>query len=392
LLPLDELDSMYLERALELAESGRGLTSPNPLVGSVIVSTGGVVGEGHHTAAGRDHAEIAALKDAAARVGGSSPPLTGATIYVTLEPCCCWGRTPPCVPALVSAGFSRVVVGAVDPSPKVNGQGIKQLRAAGIKVDVAEGDLSTRCKRQNDGFRKSVATGLPFVVYKYAMTLDGRVASDTGDSKWISGVESRLSVHQMRSWMDAVMVGAGTMQMDDPMLTARDVDCSRQPLRVLVDSNLSVERGSSLVRTVDQGPVLVVCSETVPEARRAEVESWGLEVTAVPEIGEPASPATAKDGAARPDPVCVARLLAARGVQNVLLEGGATLAGSWWTAGLIDKVVAFVSPRLLSGRIPRSALQGPGGATIADGTTLREVDVRQVGADVCISGYLSEAY
>jgi diaminohydroxyphosphoribosylaminopyrimidine deaminase/5-amino-6-(5-phosphoribosylamino)uracil reductase len=292
----------------------------------------------------------------------------------------------------VSAGFSRVVVGAVDPSPKVNGQGIKQLREAGIKVDLAEGYLSTRCKRQNDGFRKSVATGLPFVVYKYAMTLDGRTASDTGDSKWISGVESRLLVHRMRAWMDAVMVGAGTMRRDDPMLTAREVGCTRQPLRVVVDSNLSIERGSSLLRTVEQGPVLVVCADIVAEARRAEVESWGLEVAAVPESANAVAVSSAQGGVARLDPLATARLLAARGIQSLLLEGGATLAGAWWTAGLVDKVVAFVSPRLLSGRLPRSALYGPGGATVAEGTLLREVDVRQVGADVCISGYLSEAY
>lgn len=376
LLPLDEFDKNYLERALELAELGRGLTTPNPIVGAVIVSEGRVVGEGYHTGPGRDHAEIAAIKDAAAR--SASAGTAGATMYVTLEPCCNFGRTPPCVPALLSAGFARVVVGAIDPSQQVHGKGIQQLEDGGVQVDAAEGDLANRCKRQNDGFRKSMVTGLPFVTYKYAMTLDGRIASDAGDSKWISGAESRLAVHRMRSWMDAVMIGSGTLRSDDPTLTAREVDCRRQPLRVVVDASLSLRRDAALVRTVGDGPVLVVCAGGVSVDKRAEVETWGVEVAAV------------SDG--RPEPAAVARLLAARGVQNLLLEGGGTLAGAWWSAGLIDKVVAYISPRLLSGELLRSPLQGVGSGTVAGGVQLRETQVVAVGADVCVSGYVREAF
>jgi diaminohydroxyphosphoribosylaminopyrimidine deaminase/5-amino-6-(5-phosphoribosylamino)uracil reductase len=376
LLPLDGSDRSYLERALELAELGRGLTTPNPIVGAVIVSEGRVVGEGYHTGAGRDHAEIAAIKDAAAR--SASVSMVGATIYVTLEPCCVYGRTPPCVPALLSAGFARVVVGAIDPSPQVNGKGLQQLRDGGVEVDLAEDALATRCKHQNDGFRKTMATGLPFVTYKYAMTLDGRIATDTGDSRWISGAESRLMVHRMRSVVDVVMVGAGTLRADDPTLTAREVECRRQPLRVVTDPRLCITRDAALVRTVEEGPVLAVCGERVSMDRRAEVESWGVEVAAV--AGE------------LPVPSAVASLLAARGAQTVLLEGGATLAGSWWSAGFIDRVVAFVSPRLLSGEMLRSPLQGVGSETVAAGVHLRETEVLTVGADVCITGYVREAY
>ena len=375
LLPLDESDRNFLERALELAESGRGLTAPNPIVGAVVVSEGRIIGEGYHTGAGRDHAEIAAIKDVVTR--SASAGTAGGTMYVTLEPCCVYGRTPPCAPALLLAGFARVVVGAIDPSQAVNGKGVQQLRDGGIQVDLAEGDLAIRCKRQNDGFRKVVVTGLPFVTYKYAMTLDGRVASDTGDSKWISSAESRLAVHRLRSWMDAVMVGAGTLRSDDPTLTARQVECRRQPLRVVVDTDLCLERDASLVRTAGEGPVLLVCSEQVPADRRAEVESWGVEVVAV--------------SAGRPDPSAVARLLAARGVQNLLLEGGATLAGAWWSAGLVDKVIAYISPRLLSGEALRSPLRGPGSESVAAGTQLRETEVQTIGADVCVSGYVKEA-
>ena len=184
-------------------------------------------------------------------------------MYVTLEPCCTQGRTPPCTTALIQAGFARVVVAAIDPSPAVNGKGLEVLNGAGIAIEVAEGPVAHRAKRQNNGLRKTVTTGLPFVEYKYAMTLDGRVATDTGDSRWISSDESRALVHQWRAWSDAVVVGAGTAATDDPTLTARQAQCSRQPLRVVVDSACSLPATSNLVRTAAEGPVLVVCGEQV---------------------------------------------------------------------------------------------------------------------------------
>jgi diaminohydroxyphosphoribosylaminopyrimidine deaminase/5-amino-6-(5-phosphoribosylamino)uracil reductase len=374
---LNETDRGYLERAFELAELARGATNPNPLVGAVIVAGGRIIGEGYHAAAGREHAEIAAI-----HAVSDAALLRGATIYVSLEPCCSFGRTPPCVPAIVSSGFSRVVVGATDPSLQVNGRGLELLKQAGLDVDVADGDLELRFKRQNNGFRKHVATGLPFVTYKYAMTLDGRVAADSGDSKWISSAESRLEVHRTRSWMDAVMVGSGTLQVDDPMLTSRGVECVRQPLRVLIDSKLTLKPDAALVRTADEGLVLAVCAEDVPAERRVEVESWGVETLAV----------SADDSNGRPAPSMVARMLADRGVQNLLLEGGPGLAGAWWSHDQIDKVVAFVSPRLISGECLWSPLRGVGAAQVAASTQLHEVEVRGFGNDVCISGYLRGAY
>lgn len=389
---------MYLERALELAEQGRGLTVPNPVVGAVIVMDGQVVGEGFHTAAGQDHAEIVAMKDAARRgVAG----LAGATMYVTLEPCCVFGRTPPCVPALLSRGLARVVVGAIDPSPQVNGRGLQQLQTGGVSVDLVDGDLALRAKRQNNGFRKSMVTRLPFVTYKYAMTLDGRVATDNGESKWISSAESRLAVHRMRSWADAVMVGRGTLEADDPLLTARGVECRRQPLRVVLDPGLHIRRDAALVQSAGEGPVLVICGDGVPVERRTETSSWGVEVTTVPEsrgeaLSARPSDVTAAPGGAVHDsclaPLAVARILAERGVQNLLLEGGPTLAGAWWAEGLIDKVVAYVSPRIVSGHGSRSPLRGIGAKTVADGVYLREIDVQTSGNDVCVSGYTGEAY
>jgi diaminohydroxyphosphoribosylaminopyrimidine deaminase/5-amino-6-(5-phosphoribosylamino)uracil reductase len=370
---LDATDILHLERAVELAERGRGCTHPNPVVGAVLVRQGRVLAEGYHAGPGLDHAEVVALKQV--------PDAQGSTVYVTLEPCCNYGRTPPCTDALIRAGVARVVVGAVDPSPAVNGRGAAQLRQAGIVVDIAEGDIALRCKRQNNGFRKAVATGLPFVLYKYAMTLDGRVACDSGDARWVSGAESRAMVHSLRARCDAVMVGAGTLRADDPLLTAREVGCKRQPLRVVVDPGLSITSASALVRSVGEGPVLAVCGADTPPGRRLEVESWGVEVTAVEQ-----------EAPGRLAPRAVASLLGAREVQDLLLEGGPTLAGSWWSAGLIDQVMAFVAPRVSSGVSLRSPLVGEGACAMTESVVLREVTVERLGDDVCVSGYVTEPF
>jgi diaminohydroxyphosphoribosylaminopyrimidine deaminase/5-amino-6-(5-phosphoribosylamino)uracil reductase len=236
-------------------------------------------------------------------------------------------------------------------------------------------------KRQNNGLRKLVVTGLPFVTYKYAMTVDGRLATDTGDSRWISSPESRALVHQWRAWSDAVMVGAGTALVDDPQLTAREVECRKQPLRVVVGGTAALTPGSALVQSVATGPLLVVAGAGLANDRVAELRSWGVDV------------ATAErnlDG--HLEPRAVAALLAERGVQTVLLEGGRRLAGSWWSAGLIDKVAAFVCPKIAPGSEHRGALLTGGGTTMAEATTLREVEVVQVGPDVLMTGYTEDVY
>ena len=386
-------DVLMLERAFSLAERGRGCTSPNPVVGAVIAADAQVIGEGHHVGPGRDHAEVAAIKDAMRRAGAAASSeaaldtgaaraaCEGATIYVTLEPCCTYGRTPPCTAALIAAGFSRVVVGAVDPTPAVNGRGIAILREAGITVEVAEGELGRRMKRQNDGLRKIMATGLPFVTYKYAMTADGRVATDAGDSRWISSPESRALVHQWRSWNDAVMVGAGTARADDPRLTAREVECDRQPLRVVVGAADSLGSGSALLRSASEGPVLLIGGSAPGGGGGVAARAAGLEVVSV-----------ACGPTGQPEPRAVAELLAGRGVQNVLLEGGRRLAGAWWSAGLVDKIACFVCPKLAPGTEHRGALLAAGPALMGEALALREVEVRQCGPDVLMTGYAREVY
>lgn len=376
-MALTETDRHFLERALALAERGRGLTSPNPVVGAVVMVDGRVVGEGFHAAAGQDHAEIVAMTAAAG--DDFAGRLAGATVYVTLEPCCHYGRTPPCTDALIVAGVTRVVVGAEDPSSWVHGRGIELLRSAGVGVEVAEDDLTYRAKRQNDAFRKHVTVGLPFVTYKYAMTIDGRVATESGDSKWISGEESRLRVHRFRARSDAVLVGVGTFRHDDPRLTARDVPVHRQPLRVVVDSHLIAARDSALVRTADEGPVLFVCTEAVSGARMDEVRSWGVEVASLPGTEH-----------GHPDPAGVGRLLAERDVQSVFLEGGATLAAAWWNAGLIDRIVAFVAPVVVGGASSPGPLPATGYAHMDAALRLRDVEIEKSGCDVMISGYVGE--
>ena len=379
-MALNSFDILQMERALLLAENAKGLTSPNPIVGAVVTRDDRVLGEGYHAGAGLDHAEVVAMKAAAGPEFAAR--LVGATVYVTLEPCCHFGRTPPCTKALLEAGVARVVVGALDPSPRVNGAGMQRLRDAGLEVDLAEGDIGRRARRQNGPFRTHAVTGMPFVTYKYAMTLDGRVATQTGSSRWISGSESRRRVHQLRAWTDAVMVGAGTLSADDPQLTVRDVSVARVPLRVVIDPGLkALSPSCALTKTVSEGPVLAICEDGTPERRQEEVRAWGVEVATV---------APGADGF--PAPRGVAELLGARGVQSVLLEGGPRLAAAWWDAGLVDRVVAFVAPILSGGQKAPGPLPARGCEPMAAALRLLEVEVERSGEDIMISGYTREAY
>jgi diaminohydroxyphosphoribosylaminopyrimidine deaminase/5-amino-6-(5-phosphoribosylamino)uracil reductase len=323
----------FLELALELAERGRGTTKPNPVVGAVVVRDGEVVGRGWHERAGGPHAEIVALEAAgdAAR---------GATLYTTLEPCAHHGRTPPCVDALVAAGVSTVVAAAGDPNPKTDGRGFGALRAAGVEVEIADGDASVRARRQNEAYRTWITKARPFVTYKAAMTLDGRLAAAGGDARWVSGEDSRRLVHELRAASDAVAVGMGTVREDDPSLTAREVGALDQPRRLAFGS----------------GPL--------PEGSELELVSGDL-----------------KEGLAR---------LAEEEVQSLLLEGGPTLAGAFLRADVIDKLVLFVAPKLVGGDDAPPLFAGPGVRVLADAVTVTSVEVSHVGEDVLVTGYLHE--
>jgi len=314
-----------MRQALALAAGGRGRVSPNPLVGAVIVRGGEVIGEGLHAELGGLHAERAALEDCRER--GEDP--AGATMYVTLEPCAHQGRQPPCVEALLEAGIGRVVIASDDPSRKASGRGPGVLRDGGVEVEFASGAEATAARRLNQPFRKHARTGLPLVVLKMAMSLDGQTATAPGDSPWISGPESRELVHRWRAESDAIAVGIGTALADDPLLTAR-IDGARQPVRIVFDSQARLPLDSQLVQTLDQAPVLVV---TGPDASTEDLQAAGAEILVATDV----EAALAE--------------LGRRGITSLFLEGGRTLASAFVSANQVDESRTFVAPMLL-GRQP----------------------------------------
>jgi diaminohydroxyphosphoribosylaminopyrimidine deaminase/5-amino-6-(5-phosphoribosylamino)uracil reductase len=339
-------DQAHLRRALELAEGGRGMVSPNPLVGAVLARDGEVVGEGFHAELGGPHAERAALADCVAR--GHDP--AGATMYVTLEPCAHEGRQPPCVDALLEAGVGRVVIASDDPSEKAAGRGPGILRDGGVEVAFASGEEATAARLLNQPFRKHARTGLPLVTLKLAISLDGRTAPAAGDSPWISGEASRALVHRWRAESDAIAVGIGTALADDPLLTARDRAGARQPLRVVFDRRARLPLESQLLRTLDLSPVLVVIG---PETDAAALREAGVEIL----VADGIAPALAD--------------LGRRGITSLFLEGGPTLAGAFAAAGEIDESRVFVAPVLLAGGKRLTAVDAGASDTLIE-TRFRE--------------------
>ncbi len=324
------MDQDYLRRALELADGGRGRVSPNPLVGAVIVRDGEVIGEGFHAELGGLHAERAALADCRER--GENP--AGATMYVTLEPCAHQGRQPPCVEAILEAGIARVVIASEDPSEKAAGRGPGILRDGGVEVGFASGAEATAARRLNQPFRKHARTGLPLVILKMAMSLDGQTTTAPGDSPWISGPESRDLVHRWRAESDAIAVGIGTVLADDPLLTAR-VEGARQPIRVVFDSQARLPLESQLLQTLDQAPVLVITAPDAPADRAGALKDAGAEIIVAPDVES------------------ALRELGRREITSLFLEGGRTLASSFLASGQIDESRTFIAPMLL-GRQPNS--------------------------------------
>jgi diaminohydroxyphosphoribosylaminopyrimidine deaminase / 5-amino-6-(5-phosphoribosylamino)uracil reductase len=354
----------WMKRALELAERGRGFVEPNPLVGAVLVGDGQVVGEGWHERYGSAHAEVNAL----AAAGDAA---AGATLYVTLEPCCHYGKTPPCTDAVLRAGIRRVVAAMLDPFPQVAGQGVALLRAGGVAVEVGPGEEGAR--RLNAPYLKLLATGRPYVHAKWAMTLDGKIATRTGDSRWISNEASRRRVHDLRGRMDAILVGIGTVRADDPLLTVRPPG-PRTPVRVVLDSRGSLPAASQLARTARAVPVLLAAAGALPEPRQQELRALGCEVLAV------------LAAAGRPDVTALLGELGRRRMTNVLVEGGSAVLGSFLDAGQIDEVHVFVAPRLAGGAEARTPVGGRGVERIAEALPLADWSVEVVDGDVLLHG------
>lgn len=367
-----ETDQVQLSRALELAEQGRGRASPNPLVGAVLARDGEVLGEGFHAEYGGRHAEVAAI---AASGGGD---LSGATLYVSLEPCCHHGKTPPCTNAIVATGIARVVVASDDPSEKASGRGLGILRDEGVEVQVADGELATRARLLNQPFRKHARSGRPHVVLKSAMTLDGKVATEAGDSKWISGEASRRRAHHWRAECDAVAVGIGTALADDPQLTARVEGVHRQPRRVVFDSLGRLPMDSQLVRAAPDIELIVVVGRAASRTAVSSLTSAGAQVLVA-------------TGANEPDRVRSALLqLGARGITSVLLEGGPHLAGAFLDAGEIDELRLFLAPLVLGGRTARDPIEGQAPERIADAVRALTLTCESVGEDLLASARLRE--
>ena len=355
-----------MRRALALAERGRGRTAPNPIVGAVIARDGRVVGEGWHRALGKSHAEVEAL----ARAGRAA---RGATMYVTLEPCVHWGRTPPCVDALLAAGIARCVVALKDPDPRVNGRGLKRLREAGVRVEL--GLLADEAREQLAGYRLAQEHGRPRVTWKVASTLDGRIADRRGRSQWITGTDARADGHRLRAASDCVVVGAGTARADDPRLTARTGGRPPQPLRVIVDSRLSLPlRLRVFSRALARGTV-VACTAAAPAARERALVERGVTVWRLPATRLRVSL-----------PALAARL-AREGRHEVLLEGGATLGTEFLRARLVQRIVLYAAPFVLGGG--RSWCDGLG-LPLAEAERGRVVSVERVGEDARVVVDLGE--
>jgi diaminohydroxyphosphoribosylaminopyrimidine deaminase / 5-amino-6-(5-phosphoribosylamino)uracil reductase len=370
--PTAEFDRLHLARAIGLAEQGRGAVSPNPLVGAVLGRREEILGEGFHRGLGGPHAEVEAILDAGAS------DLGGATLYVSLEPCCHQGRTPPCTEAILEAGIGRVVVAADDPSEHANGRGLGILRDEGVEVVVADGDLASRARLQNQPFRKHARLGRPFVVFKSAMSLDGKVATRTGDSKWISGEESRAVVHRWRAECDAVAVGIGTALMDDPQLTARTELVTRQPRRVIFDSMARLPLNSHLVRSARRDPITVAVSRAAPRAATDALKIQGADVLVAAGENEPARIRSALDQ------------LGAAGVTSILLEGGPHLAGAFFDAGEIDELRLFLAPLMLGGKAARNVLEGEGSEAVGEALRASYTECQRIQDDLLVTARIRE--
>ncbi len=360
-------DQKYMQRALELAALGLGRTSPNPVVGAVLVKDGIIVGEGYHRQAGTPHAEIVALQ----RAGSLA---RGASIYVSLEPCCHHGKTPPCTEALIKAGVKRVIAATLDPNPLVEGKGAARLREAGIEV--ALDVLKEEADRLNEAFFKYIRDQRPFVTMKTAMTLDGKIASYSGDSRWISSEASRQYVHHLRNTYDAIMVGIGTVIADDPMLNTRlDSVNSRDPLRVILDGELRLPEGSKIAQTSQKQRTLLIANQSCDKQRVDKFEQLGIEVLILDGEGALLSlPAVLEE-------------LGRRKVLSLLLEGGAEVNAAMLENRLVDKIHWFIAPKIIGGNAAPGPVGGGGRRFMKEALELREVTWQSIGSDLLLTAY-----
>ena len=358
----------YMRRALELAKKGEGHTSPNPMVGCVVVKDGKIISEGYHEKYGEFHAE----RNALLKCGEEA---RGADLYVTLEPCCHYGKTPPCTDIIIEKGIRKVYAACLDSNPLVAGKGVQILRDHGIEVEV--GLLEKESRELNAVFFHYMETGMPYLAMKYAMTLDGKIACATGDSRWVTGEEARRHVHGLRKKYKGIMAGIGTVLADDPLLNCR-IEKGVDPVRIICDSSLQIPMDSQLVKTAGEIPLIVACREHAIEDERHREKRRALENAGVSII--------TTTGGVGVNLHELLRELAKRGIDGILLEGGSTLNGSALEAGLVDRVYAYISGKLVGGADAPSPIAGLGVEKMSEAVRLKNLKIEKLGEDFCISG------
>ncbi len=357
-------DIDYMKLALNLAKRAEGRTSPNPLVGAVIVKSDQIIGKGYHHYAGGAHAEINALNEAGIEA-------KGADLYVNLEPCSHYGKTPPCSQAIIAAGIKRVIIGMKDPNPIVAGRGIKILKEAGIEVEI--GVLEEECKRLNEVFIKYITIERPFVILKNALTLDGKIATKSGDSRWISGEESRLLVHKLRDKVDGILVGIGTVLADNPRLTTRLPDDGRDATRIILDSKLRIPLDANLVVEDSSASTIIITTSKGNNDKKERLQELGVEVI---EIG---AEINLED---------VLKELGKREFSSLLVEGGSRINTAFLEGGLVDKVYYFIAPKIIGGEDAIQAVAGRGVERVKDGIKIIDKEVKMLGEDILLVGYV----
>lgn len=369
--PTIQIKEELMQDALELAAQARGRTSPNPMVGAILVKDDKIVGKGYHKKAGTPHAEIHAIRDAGELA-------KEATLYVTLEPCCHWGRTPPCTQAIIDAEVDSVVIAMLDPNPRVSGKGVEEMKENGIDVHV--GLLESEAKKLNEAYMKHVQTGIPFVILKTAMSLDGKIATKSYDSKWISNEESRRKVHEIRDSVDAICVGIGTVLKDNPRLTTRLPDREgKDAARVVLDSKARIPLDAKILHLNSPASTIIATTEKASEKKVKQLKSVGAEIIVTPSYEN------------HVDFSVLMKELGKRGVLSVLVEGGGEVNASALKSGIVDKLMFFIAPKLVGGRTAPGPIGGEGVDEIRDAITPCNLEISKIGDDFLIEGKLKDS-
>ena len=360
------MDEFYMEKALKLAENGAGMVNPNPMVGAVIVKDGRIIGEGFHEEYGKAHAERNAVNNSIEEVEGS-------TIYVTLEPCAHYGKTPPCVDLLIERKFKRVVIGMLDPNPLVAGKSIEKLKKNNIEVKV--GVREEECRKLNEVFIKYITTRRPFVIIKAGTSIDGKIATCTGESKWITSEESRIHSHELRNRMSGIMVGINTVISDDPSLSYRGKSKGKDPVRIIIDSSLRIPLKSKVVKNID-GKTIIATVENSNKKKKEELKETGVKVIETKPYNN------------RVDLKELMYKLGKENIDSIMIEGGGTLNFSALEQGIVDKVRFYIAPKIIGGENSRSSIGGKGFSTLTDCVNLMDVSYKQIGDEIMVEGYI----